>query len=626
MIDNTLLGYSVLNTLNEQGKDIIDTYIPLCCYCIEKYSGSETITKELLKQWLDTEYGLSNVTLGAAESFLRRMSGKYLIRENGTYKKIDNAVTREAEKTIDNGLEMAMNSLCDEIEKYAKKQYEKDYTHEEIENGIVLFLDKSAKDIILDANNLHKELERQKEKSDGDKPSNTLQYIISSFILEAYNKQNTSVVLIEQLAKGHAIASIIAFDNLQQCVGNMNNVMIAIDAPILFNLLELNGEPNKDLTTELIENLKNRGSKLLIFDQHYNEVINTLQDAIGRLTTHQYHYEKSSRVLKYAIRNQLSASFIQTKLAQVDDILKRYEIEISSAPSLNYHINIDEQKLTTDIETQYLHDRVNIEQFEKERIATDVDVISHVFHLRGMTKATTLKNCKAILLTNNQVLARASRNKDITVVMHDIPVCCTDIFLSTILWVNFPKENNNLNKKVLLSHCYANTVLSDAILRKFYNEVKILNEQNYITQDQVLQICSSRLAISLLGKKTMNDEELYTDYTTDEIIKEVQLKQEYELKIAGTSIEIFAHRLALICFWMLWLILCVIFLLVRFLNTTDWQSPGCIVYYMFASFTAVWGLLVWSGIIKNKKSCVYFLEHLIKKRIYSMGRREIINN
>ena len=69
------------------------------------------------------EYGLSNVTLGATESFLRRMSGKYLIRENGTYKKIDNAVTREAEKTIDNGLEMAMNSLCDEIEKYAKKQY-----------------------------------------------------------------------------------------------------------------------------------------------------------------------------------------------------------------------------------------------------------------------------------------------------------------------------------------------------------------------------------------------------------------------------------------------------------------------------------------------------------------------
>lgn len=109
-------------------------------------------------------------------------------------------------------------------------------------------------------------------------------------------------------------------------------MQIALDAPIIFNLLGLNGDSGYNLTVELLNILKENGAKFIVFNNNYREITNTLNNAIWRLRTHNWEYDKSSRVLKYAIRNHLSAYFIQTKLSQVDSLLESLRIEKIDAP------------------------------------------------------------------------------------------------------------------------------------------------------------------------------------------------------------------------------------------------------------------------------------------------------
>lgn len=623
MIDNTLLGYSVLNTLNEQGMDIIDTYVPLCCYCISKNATNEYVTREQLVSWLDKEYGLSHVTLGAAESFLVRMKGKFVKKDKGQYIIISDAVHLEAEKIQDDNIYSELNNLFQEIIKFAQKQYDKSFSIEEIEKGLMSFFEKFAKYFVLDVTSLKNDLKDKRVKGEIGEGAKALRYIISAFILYAYKQQLTLVNVLERLARGHAIASIISFDQLNNCVGKMDGVLIAIDAPLLYNLLALNGLENQKLTEELLTILKDKGCEFCIFHEHHEEVINTLQDAQWRIGTHNYNYLKSSRVLKFAIRNKLTASYIQTKISQVEDVLKQYSISIKEAPTTSYYLNINQQQLKNNIAQHYLKDREELESHEIDLINTDVDVISYIYQLRGRTTATSLKGCKALLITNNRVVAKASSKHGLSPVNHSIPVCCTDVFLSTILWVNYPEANENLNKMILMSQCYSNTILADNLLRKFYNEAKQLNEEHRITNEQMTQLFSSQLILSLLEKKTLNDDDLYTDTTTDEIIRDFQEQQGFTLMLNETSIDQLAHKLASFFYGLVWVLLAAAFLWVKYVNPIDLPMCVKIIYWILAGITTLWGICVWAHLIKDKDSIIYFMERKFKKIIYEYGKKSL---
>lgn len=606
MIDNTILGYAILDYFSEKGMDVLDTYIPLFCKAIVA-ENLEVVNRDSMKKILAARYGLNAITLGAIDSILKRMvANDYLKRDHhelciNKAKAID-FVNENPEADV----EKDFYYLVQKISRYAKDVFNENYSIEDTSESLIVFLDKHGSEFVFDKDNVVNKLTRQKAKKQ-------IGYVISTYILNAYEKNYDDIRILTKLAKGRIIARVVTLSEFDSYIGKLDKVKVALDAPVIFNLLGLNGDSGCNLTIELLDILKKNGAKFIIFSNNYCEITNTLSNAIWRLRTHQWEYDKSSRVLKYAIRNHLNDYYIQTKLSQVDSLLDSWKIEIIDAPGYpEKYQEIDLDRLTNIISRKYSNNgEVELDENQKARIATDVDSISYIFRLRGNNPATNLKQCKAILVTNNVAISYASNDGKLSAIRHNIPPCVTDVFLSTILWTAYPGNNTDLNDKVLLCECASNMLLDDEIIKSYYNKVNKLNKQQRITKEQVLLLTSTSIAMELLERHTLNDPERFTDETPEEILREIEEVQNKKINNANKNLEKLAHRIAVGLYWILWFFITLIFAL-KFI---DYSDCGAIVNWILSALqliTGLWGALSWGGIIWSKVNIIAFIE----KKIY----------
>ena len=606
MIDNTILGYAILDYFSEKGMDVLDTYIPLFCKAIVA-ENLEVVNRDSMKKILAARYGLNAITLGAIDSILKRMvANDYLKRDHhelciNKAKAID-FVNENPEADV----EKDFYYLVQKISRYAKDVFNENYSIEDTSESLIVFLDKHGSEFVFDKDNVVNKLTRQKAKKQ-------IGYVISTYILNAYEKNYDDIRILTKLAKGRIIARVVTLSEFDSYIGKLDKVKVALDAPVIFNLLGLNGDSGCNLTIELLDILKKNGAKFIIFSNNYCEITNTLSNAIWRLRTHQWEYDKSSRVLKYAIRNHLNDYYIQTKLSQVDSLLDSWKIEIIDAPGYpEKYQEIDLDRLTNIISRKYSNNgEVELDENQKARIATDVDSISYIFRLRGNNPATNLKQCKAILVTNNVAISYASNDGKLSAIRHNIPPCVTDVFLSTILWTAYPGNNTDLNDKVLLCECASNMLLDDEIIKSYYNKVNKLNKQQRITKEQVLLLTSTSIAMELLERHTLNDPERFTDETPEEILREIEEVQNKKINNANKNLEKLAHGIAVGLYWILWFFITLIFAL-KFI---DYSDCGAIVNWILSALqliTGLWGALSWGGIIWSKVNIIAFIE----KKIY----------
>lgn len=617
MIDNTILGYAILDYFSEKGMDLLDTYIPLFCKAIVA-EDLNVIDRDTMKKIVAARYGMNSITLGAIDSILKRMVAKeYLKREHhelciNKTKALD-FVNEHPEADV----EKDFNYLVQKVSQYAKEEFNEMYSIEDISESLIVFLDKHGSEIVFDNENVVNKLNRQKAKKQ-------IGYVISNYILSAYKKNYDDIRILAKLAKGRILARVVTLSEFDSYIGTLDKVQVALDAPVVFNLLGLNGDSGYNLTVELLEILRKNGAKFIIFSNNYSEITNTLNNAIWRLRTHQWEYDKSSRVLKYAIRNRLNGYYIQTKLSQVDSLLETWKIEKVDAPDYpEKYKEIDIDRLTSIISRKYSNNgEIELDENQKSRIATDVDSISYIFRIRGNNPATNLKQCKAILVTNNVAISYASNDVKLSSIRHNIPPCVTDVFLSTILWTAYPGNNKDINDKILLCECASNMLLDDEIIKSYYNKVNKLNKQHRITKEQVLILTSTNIAMDLLERHTLNDPERFTDETPEEILREIEETQNRKIDNANRNLASLSHGIAVSLFWILWVFVTFIFAL-KFLDYSNWGTAINWILCSLQIITSLWGALSWGGIIWSKVNIISFLEKMIYKMMSNKLFKEV---
>ncbi|WP_289705579.1 hypothetical protein [Bacteroides acidifaciens] len=616
MINRTITSYTILNYFSEKGISQIDLYVPFACKCINK-NASQTVSIEDLKKWFSEEYGLSKIYQGVFVSLLKKMTSLGILSlGGGCYNINKQQLIKEIEKfhEIDNS--SSIEELCQKLILFSKENFGVEFSIEETQNGILRFLENHDGDIILDEKGLIDRVARQTEKS------KKLNYILSKFIIWSKDNSSETFQLFKNIAKGHALSSLLSMKGVCNYVGKMSGVTIALDSPIIFNLLSLNEKVNFDMSSELLGILKKQGCDFIIFKQHYQEVLQTFNSTIHLLYTKDYSLDKASRLLKYAVRNNISASFLKSKRELLDSILSKWNISICEAPSIpNRYSEIDSVKLNELLMKRYLDNNVEIDDNKRKTIENDVDVISYIYRMRGNSPASNLKNCNAILITTNTALAYASKHPELSNVCHSIPVCMTDAFLSTILWFCYPDTSSDINEKVLLSECYNNLSLSDEILHRFYSEVKELDASTPISEEIMLNINTSRMVQELLESKTFNETSLYTDKTTAEILQEIEISRNTEIKTLSGTLDNHDTKFLSIAkiaagtiIFFVWLGLVVLFLILKYIDYSNWTNIWKIVLNILSVIPALWGLLSWFGIIKNK---AYILDFLTNK-IYTI--------
>lgn len=649
-MEKGIYGLAYLQYNFEKNRDIIDAYIPMVCHCLSEMQA-ETAEVLPLREKLGEVYGLNNITDGAIITIFERMAkDKYgfLKAKDGIFTVNKSKVAIEGNKKPKDNLIAGFDDMVSKVESYCKN-FSVEYNREQIEEGLFHFMDQYDVDLNLgDVKALCTQLTKYK------KEEKHLKYIISKFFIDAIEKEPEAITLMVKLAKGHALSTLVCLQDLHKMKGSLKDVEIYLDAPILFNLLDLNDRANYHLASELMQILKDNGAKFCIFEHNYNEVISTLTDARERLASGKYDLRKSSRLLKMAHREKMSSIQIGLKIDEFSHLLENWQVTVKGRPEIPAgYQEIDIQQLYDIIKDVYTNRGTrNLFFNELNMLETDVDSISFVYRLRGNIACTSLKNSKALLLTTNRVISTASHDKRINYLNHAIPACSTDVFLSTILWTNYPKSNDDLNQKLLLSECYNGIELDDQLMTKFYEQLEQRQVNGLVSESQYLQAITSSLALDILADKTLNDVNAYTDRTTTEILEiidlahhsemealeakkneeiaEVQEKADkklietqntiYELQegkeVIQGNIRKLSNKIASIITGSIVFGLLVLFIVIKLYQKPSSTHIICFIIYCIAwLLVACWAILSWAGAIPQKIQIHRHLSEWLYKKI-----------
>lgn len=623
-MNKTLFGLSLISYNWENGKkDILDSYIPLVCNILNV--NTNNIQREDIKKSFNDVYGI-NIPLGAVESLLKRMNKSGLVKRiNGEWISNHENISKIVDTDKSNELKDTFAITIEEIRDYSKKEFDKNLTVVEIEEGIISFFKEYDLNLLFaNNNNCESVLPKVKE-------SKKIKYIIAKYVYNLQNESPAKYRTLIKLAKGYTIASLITYDDINNYVGNLNDVSIYLDAPIIFNLIGLNGDSNLLLGEELINSLVKNGAKLKVFEINYGEVVKTIEDAIKRLNSKNYDITKSSRVLRTAVREGLTSSNLQLKLNQIDSLLKKHSIIREVSPTLNerdFEYQIDEVKLTESIEDLYKNGgNSRVPYHIVEKISRDVEAISNIFKIRKQNRATNLKSSKALLLTSNEQIAYAAKNYERTDWKYksSIPTCVTDIFLSTILWANYPEKNDNLKIRQLMSECYNIIELDNRILNKFYEDVNKMKEEKLINDEQFYLLSANNLAYSLLEQKTFNDIEEYTDKTPAEILEDLELRINSELQternrlnVIESNIEKIAKYCGKVFFFFIAIVIILISLILKSIKLEFTNNSIKVSVWTISAIVGIFGFLRWMEIIPTKTKIESYVENFVSKFLHKL--------
>ena len=131
-----------------------------------------------------------------------------------------------------------------------------------------------------------------------------------------------------------------------------------------------------------------------------------------------------------------------------------------------------------------------------------------------------MERCDAVFVTTNQDLAAASREFFISEGLADeetIPCSVLDRELATLAWLKNPGLAPDFPKKRLIAQSYAALNPSEELWAKYEQEIRRLDREGNITQDEVNLLRFSTQAKTVLMDVTLGDPGAFAEGSIEEI-------------------------------------------------------------------------------------------------------------
>ena len=520
--------------------DYIEIFLPFIATLIVK-RDYKIIETTVVCNDFDKEYGLS-IPFHPMETILTRARKRGLIsRKNRKFTPVKEKISKYDFSSTAKTQIREQEKLISEIVLYAKNTHNHEISREETENALISFLQDYDHDII--------SASEDRGLLPSVRTSKANKFIICSFIKKTYESEPELLGFIVNIAIGSLMASSILFQEYTNVIRKLKGVCIYLDTRIIFRILGIEGDERLEIYDEFLKMLLKEGACLKIFRHTYEEMSYIIEDSLGWVENNSYDPSLASVVTKFFVQKGYKRLDVQRFKNKIESTLKRYSIEerdIVVKPTGQELVKYqeDEEKLTELIVSEYTKRNPLFKQSGKEiALRRDTDSISSIYLLRKGKNAKSLKDAGHLFLTTNSTLAIVSRKYEckISSSLHNIPVCLTDIFLGTIIWLQSPAKIFEINRRKIIADCYAALRPSTELIKKYVIEVDKLKKEKDIDEDLYYLLRRDTLAFKLLEEKTLGDSDNFDGSTLDEIRDEIKsgIQKEYSRKYLSEEEE---HR------------------------------------------------------------------------------------
>lgn len=541
--DFYLFSYLAAQRKNKMG--IWDSLCFLLSKMIINKDISSIDTESLCKVF--KEYYSYEIPIYPMKELIRRMYSKDLLIKGNidikpNFHKLKEYTEKDSTELYD------FSSLLSEIKEYINKQFQKTYTTEHIENGVLSYLNEYQEELLSNYNNISP-IEIEKDKD--------LLYMINHFIFYKLNDLSSFKEDLLNLILANLNLNSIFYNRTDSIPENIK-CKVYLDTRIIFRLIGCEGEYKKKEYESLIKTLSERKCELRIFEQHYEEVQENFKDCEKWINNDDFNYDIASPILQFFHDNHKSLEDVKLYEAKLETYLREYHIKrikveeksakpeiIDSTSSFSYN----KHRLKELLISEYKKCNDYFDEYSKNQIIeNDVSALMYIHNKRATKKPEKLSMVSHLLLTTNSALVKANRtwiNEDDD--FYRFTECLTDSFFGSYIWIT-SNDNPYVLQNRLISTSYDYIKLNPKLRKAFIERIE--EQKESLTESEYITLREDELCFGLLAEKSLNHEDYITDKTSSEIInaykKAIREEAFPDLKKYEENQSVFEHVRGLI--------------------------------------------------------------------------------
>ena len=482
--------------------------------------GENILTVDRLQTEYERKFGLK-LPAGVIKSLLRRLErNKYVIRKESTYRPDKERLRRRNFGSVRETVLEEYDLLIEKFVAYCLSSFDTVISHSDAEEYIEGFL-AEHQFVLLNAfiSNKAPILPLQASQSP------THKYLTGRFISEIARNRTREFKYLERVLKGMMLVNVLYLPD-NRSIKKKWTTAFYFDTPFLIESLGYQGIITRDLRVELITALRATGAKVRCFRHNVDEVRNILYACLNILESGNLSkaYGPMVSSIDFMLEEGFTPADLKFALTTVEEDLGRLGIDVFDKPEFLQDYVVDEARFESLLlDTYSSNGRADK---EKQRI-NDIDSVASVFRLRKGKPYAKIEECKAVFVTHNVALLKAS-HKMFREREHEVTHCLTDFTVSNLLWLLRPDNLPDMPRKQIIADAYAATQPDSALWRKYVDKIENLKRRSEIEADDYYAFRYTQEARNSLMEITHGSREVLTDGTVREILEVVKSKFQKE--------------------------------------------------------------------------------------------------
>ena len=473
---------------------LLEKFVAMCV--AETTDVGSLIDKDKVLKRMDEFYSFHDMPMPVLEKILQRMSRgserNITTSASNNYKLIRNldvelATFKFQEHTAQAETHDIIAALTDWLKKVSPALKADEDT---VSICLGDFFDARGVDVLFDIDEL---------RADTIKNTDTLNYQIGRFILDAKETDDILFAKIEDIARGAMIASAIYIDTSSTPVfvkeRRLTNLSVYLDTAFVLSALGYKRADQKKAADALLDMLRENGASLFIFPQHKDEIIDILRNFRDR----DAYDAKPSQPLERLEAERFTTIEIDQEIQSLTSSLKGLGIAVAPRESYLDEIGALKRNPATYINYSGLSDHVlkKIPRYSRsdQMLQNDIDAISYIVLQRDGMRYEAIESCQSIFLTTNYSLVReANQFLRYSAYKMQISPIISDIDLTSILWIKYAMQNNNIPRLWLISAANAAVSPTASVMGKFYEITVRMSKKGDLTDDEAANLRYSTYA------------------------------------------------------------------------------------------------------------------------------------
>ena len=449
MNQKEIVALAILKTNYDEGKDYIDSFVPMIGDCIRELNKTAVTISEIQSK-VDETFKLY-IPQGAIKTILNRLKKKgYITRKESSQYMIDLKKVRinfniyskrENNEREFNNLLQNLKGFSDKHEIFKKQNFSK----EELKNTLLGYF-----------NYQHY----------GNIDNNLPSMVIGQFITHITSSEPEIFKYFEKIYLGHAIANALYYyQDTNKINEKLSRLTIYLDTPILLRALGYSSEQNCTPILELIKILRKNNIRLRYFTHTLYEA-QDLITAASHVKLENKIVSERADIIKWLVENE-SSSDIFIKNEELENDLKKNGIIKKNTPTSDSNF-LSEIDITKDLKETFPY-------MTDIAISKDIDSITSIYNLRNAQECDNLPDCSYIFLISNSKLFSIFKK-----LSRKTPLCILVSDLASFLWFSgYSSKTSTLSKEIIYADAYTLMQPSEKKKKKYKSALEKIQNKNF---------------------------------------------------------------------------------------------------------------------------------------------------